>query len=218
MKCPHCSIEIHPSPTTFQIGRDDELNWAALTQSCPACKRYIIHLLRATSVGAGPGAHAQGVKLRIMGYPRGSSRPNPPTEVPEGFAQDYKEAALVLADSPKASAALSRRCMQHVLREKAGVKPGTLAHEIDEVLAMGILTSAVAGALDAAREIGNFAAHPTKSEHTGEVVDVEPGEAEWNLDVLDGLFDVFFVQPARLTVRKAALNEKLKAAGKKPLD
>jgi len=93
-----------------------------------------------------------------------------------------------------------------------------LAAEIDAVLEMRILPSGVADALDAAREIGNFAAHPTKSEHTGEVVDVEPGEAEWNLDVLDGLFDVFFVQPARLVGRKAALNEKLKAAGKKPLD
>jgi hypothetical protein len=104
------------------------------------------------------------------------------------------------------------------MREKAGVKERTLAAEIDKVLAMNILPSGVAGALDAAREIGNFAAHPTKSEHSGEIVDVETGEAEWNLDVLDGLFDVFFVQPARLAERKAALNKKLVEAGKKPVE
>jgi hypothetical protein len=33
--------------------------------------------------------------------------------------------------------------------------------------------------LDAIRTIGNFAAHPIKSTSSGEIVDVEPGEAEW---------------------------------------
>jgi hypothetical protein len=35
-------------------------------------------------------------------------------------------------------------------------------------------------------------------------VAVEPGEAEWNLDVLDGLFDFYFIQPVILQQRKAA--------------
>ena len=45
---------------------------------------------------------------------------------------------------------------------------------------------------------------------------VEPGEAEWTLDVLDGLFDFYYVQPAVLAARKAALNAKLASAGKPP--
>jgi hypothetical protein len=45
-------------------------------------------------------------------------------------------------------------------------------------------------------------------------MDVEPGEAEWNLDVLDALFDVYFVQPALAAKRKAELNKKLREAGK----
>lgn len=130
---------------------------------------------------------------------------------------DYREAASVLADSPKASAALSRRCLQHVLREKAGVKPQDLAKEIDEVIASGKLPSHLAEAIDAVRNIGNFAAHPIKSTSSGEVLPVEPGEAEWNLDVLDGLFDFFFVQPELLKKRRAALNSKLSSAGKPPV-
>jgi hypothetical protein len=43
-----------------------------------------------------------------------------PSEVPPEFANDYKEACLIIANSPKASAALSRRCLQNILREKAG--------------------------------------------------------------------------------------------------
>ena len=53
-----------------------------------------------------------------------------------------------------------------------------------------------------------------KSTVTGAIVDVEEGEAEWNLDVLESLFDFYFVQPALTAKRKAVLNQKLKEAGK----
>jgi hypothetical protein len=43
---------------------------------------------------------------------------------------------------------------------------------------------------------------------------VEPGEAEWNLDVIESLFDFYFTQPALLKKKRDALNTKLKAAGK----
>jgi hypothetical protein len=54
-----------------------------------------------------------------------------------------------------------------------------------------------------------------KSTTTGAIVDVAPGEAEWNLDVLEMLFDFCFVQPAVAAERKAALEKKLKDASKK---
>jgi hypothetical protein len=38
-----------------------------------------------------------------------------------------------------------------------------------------------------------------------------------NLDVLESLFDFYFVQPALLAAKKAALNDKLKSAGKPTL-
>jgi hypothetical protein len=58
---------------------------------------------------------------------------------------------------------------------------------------------------------------PIKSESTGDVVDVEPGEAEWNLDTLEGLFDHYFVQPALLAEKRDKLNAKLADAGKPQL-
>jgi hypothetical protein len=122
-----------------------------------------------------------------------------------------------MEDSPMASAALSRRCLQHILRESAGVKAGTLAAEIDQVLNAASLPTLVAEGLDAVREIGNFAAHPTKSTSTGEIIDVEPGEAEWNLDVVEALMDIYYVQPVRMAAKKAALNRKLGDAGKNPV-
>lgn len=124
---------------------------------------------------------------------------------------------MVLPDSAKASAALSRRCLQQLLRDFEKVKPGNLADEIQEVIDRGKLPSHIAESIDAVRNIGNFAAHPAKSQKTGEIVPVEPGEAEWNLNVLESLFDFYFVQPAVVKQKREALNKKLAEAGKKPM-
>jgi hypothetical protein len=56
-----------------------------------------------------------------------------------------------------------------------------------------------------------------KSKSTGEVVDVEPGEAEWLLDVLEGLFGFYFVEPATLEQKRNELNAKLDDVGKPPV-
>jgi Domain of unknown function (DUF4145) len=77
----------------------------------------------------------------------------------------------------------------------------------------GKLPSYLAESLDGVRNIGNFAAHPTKSKASGEIIDVEPGEAQWNLDVLESLFDFYFTQPAVLKEKRDALDAKLKEAG-----
>jgi hypothetical protein len=71
--------------------------------------------------------------------------------------------------------------------------------------------------LDLIREIGNFAAHPLTDIATGEITDVEPGEAEFLIGTLESMFDFAFVQPDRTAAMKAALNQKLKAAGKPEL-
>ena len=81
----------------------------------------------------------------------------------------------------------------------------------------GQLPSHAAGAIDAIRNIGNFAAHPSKSTTTGEIVEAEAGEAEWNLNVLEHLLDFYFVQPAETDREKKALNEKLSEIGKPPM-
>jgi uncharacterized protein Smg (DUF494 family) len=151
---------------------------------------------------------------RNMVYLSGSSRSPCPIEVPEAIRQDYIEACLVEPYSKKASAALARRCLQNMLRDN-GIKKGDLSKEIDE--AMDKLPSHLAESIDAIRHIGNFAAHPIKSSSTGEIVDVEDEEAEWALDVLEYLFDFYYVQPAATKRKKEAMNKKLADLGKPPL-
>jgi hypothetical protein len=48
-------------------------------------------------------------------------------------------------------------------------------------------------------------------------VAVEPHEAEWNLEVLEGLFDFFYVAPAKEQKKREALNAKLAGANKPPM-
>ena len=215
MKCPHCTVTIHDNSAKSSIGDDSDGYWYYTCATCPECKRMILCLY-----GCDHDPNQYSNVHRHTAYlfrPKVSGRAPVPPEVLDEFASDYKEACLVLADSPKASAALSRRCLQHILREKAGVKKGNLFDEIQEVINSGKLPSALADSLDTVRVIGNFATHPTKSKSSGEIVDVEPGEAEWNLDVIEALFDFYFVQPARIKAKRAALNKKLAKAGKPPL-
>lgn len=218
MKCPHCRVDFHDGARVAPITEDKEGKWGAVHRVCPNCSRAVIELFCAHSLTYNRGEErwqfSSPVYQRYLSYPKAPSRAPLSPEVPEKYAVDYREACLVLSDSAKASAALSRRCLQHLLRDEYKVKKGNLADEIQQVLDEKRMPSYVLDSLDAIRNIGNFAAHPIKSTASGEVLDVEPGEAEWNLDVLEGLFDFFFVQPAILLKKRAALDAKLASAGK----
>ncbi len=96
--------------------------------------------------------------------------------------------------------------MQNVLRRAATVKAGDLSTEIRQVLDGKTLRSEIAEEMDAVRAIGNFAVHPLKSKQIGEIMPVEPGEAEWNLDALESLFDFYPVRPAVLKEKRDASN------------
>jgi hypothetical protein len=218
MKCPHCLVEVHAIPKNVHLTDDIEGRWIVAHYVCPSpqCKRIVIAIEVRPPSPIGDGGFLADADHRVV-HPPAGARPVPP-EVPDALRDDYTEAAEVMYASPKASAALSRRCLQALLRDHAGVKPGNLASEIDAALTARQVPGYLAGQLDSVRHIGNFAAHPTKSTETGSVVEVEPGEAEWNLDVLDGLFDFFFVQPSLVAARKKSLNAKLEDAGKPTLD
>jgi len=120
-----------------------------------------------------------------------------------------------LSISPKASAALSRRCLQRLLREKAGVRHGDLAKEIEQIIKS--LPHGLKENVDVIRHYGNFAAHPNINRVTGEIVDVESGEAEWTLEILLSLFDHYITKPAEYAERRKQLNSKLENQGKRPM-
>jgi hypothetical protein len=223
VKCPHCLVEFHDNPEPIYIAKDVAGYWAIVKRTCPACKRISLTLQNSSQVYGGqvpgqpgPFVGVVGLNKESLVLPKGSNRPPCPVEVPPQFSVDYAEACLVLPDSAKAAAALGRRCLQNLLRDHVGikVKSGNLAEEIQAVMDSGKLPSDLTESIDAIRNVGNFGAHPMKSQHSGEVLDVEPGEAEWTLDVLEELFDFYFVRPEQRRKKREALDLKLKEAGK----
>ena len=221
MQCPHCLQHFHDSWIYTLVVKEPQREqwWAVGHTICAACRKVILALGVPNGIGPspnGPVVHGGLGSIKLI-QPKTRSRIPLPAEVPAEFTDDYSEACVVLPDSEKASAALSRRCLQHLLREKAGIKKDDLAKEIQQVLDSKQLPTHLADDLDAVRNIGNFAAHPLKTTNTGEIVEVEPHEAEWQLTVLEGLFDFYFVQPKKAAARRDALNAKLQTIGKPPM-
>ncbi len=172
-------------------------------RQCPACCLPILYLTTADyskPSGAGPSR-----VTHTLLWPR-SARRLVPSGVPATFSKDYLEAAAVLPYSANASAALSRRCLQGVLQEAGKTKSRELGGQIEEVRAT--IPEYLYQQLDNVRRVGNYAAHPNKSAGTVGVVDVEPGEAEMNLNALDDLFDYYYVKLPRVAAVRASLNAK----------
>lgn len=207
MKCPHCSVHFHDNWDSQYVARQGTYlpNWSYSTARCPECERLIVTL--------------DGPDFKRMVYPVGANRGPVPVQVPKDVSADYVEACNVLPVSSKASAALARRCLQTILSSH-GYKGRDLSKQIDAALAETDASKALPASLrdtiDAIRNFGNFSAHPIDDQTTLQIVDVQPEEADWCLQILEEMFDHFYVRPAAAAARKAALNAKLAAAGKPP--
>lgn len=220
MFCPYCATGIQPvpiggmrgipTPKTLHYASKARENFSVEAVACPVCEEvFLIHSEQEitpsrTEFGV---SYAKDINTYVL-LPRTSSRRPLPPEIPEPYRGLYSEAALILQDSPRASAALSRRCLQQLIQDEAHAPKGTLYEEIEWVLSNAQLPPYCTQSLHDLRQIGNMAAHPNKSSATGDYMEVEPGEAEWTLDTLDALFGFYFIEPAKTAARKAALSAK----------
>jgi hypothetical protein len=215
MKCPFCNVGIKLDIKEQFAYPDNDYSTTNLGKEllhgiCPECKNFIV-LLRIGKyrwVDDKGEVEVNESNQEIVIYPTVYSR-SFESEIPDIYKDVFNEANAVLLPSPKASAALSRRLLQHILRDEYHIKKENLSKEIDEFINIPNIPSEIAGEIDAIRNIGNFAAHPTKYKNTGEIADVENGEAEWLLDVLEDLFDFTFIRPRRAQLKKETLNKKL---------
>lgn len=105
-----------------------------------------------------------------------------PSYIPEAIIADYDEACLIKELSPKASATLSRRCLQGIIRDFWKVKEGRLVDEINAI--KDKVDPITWQAIDSVRSIGNIGAHMEKDINL--IVEVEPQEAQ----LLTGLIEI----------------------------
>jgi hypothetical protein len=224
MKCPHCTTDFHEDWSDNTITRANrahvlvrfrgmEVDWHYRTTVCSKCKDVVIEIAPINTTGT-----SQLSDWRMV-YPIGASRGPLSPEVPSEIANDYVEACNVLSMSAKASAALSRRCLQNILHA-FGYKARDLAKEIDLLLdepdPKKATPQRLRDTIDSIRNFGNFGAHPINDKTALQIIEVDDHEAEWCLNILEECFEHFYVGPAAARARKAALDKKLAAAGKPP--
>src|SRR5262249_31242196 len=129
--------------------------------------------------------------------PSSSAKPQP-DYIPKPIRDDYSEACAIRDLSPKASATLARRCLQGMIRDFCGIRKDRLIDEIKELRERVDKRSAPKGvthesvdAIDHVRSIGNVGAHREKDVIL--ISDIEPGEAQALIELIEMLFDEWYV-------------------------
>lgn len=112
-----------------------------------------------------------------------------PDYIPSSLRQDYEEAYSILELSPKASATLSRRCLQGMIRDFWGVKKGRLVDEINAI--EDKVDPLTWKSIDAIRKVGNIGAHMEQDINL--IIDVEQKEAQLLIQLIEMLFEEWYV-------------------------
>jgi len=140
----------------------------------------------------------------LLLLPFGINRPIPKS-VPQAIARDFKEACGTLCISKRASATLSRRCLQHLLRKEEKAHESNLKQEIEKVMDSSALPPLLQKSLHLIRNLGIIAAHPLEDSETDEIIEIEEGEVELVIDILGQLIDYYYETIPQLeeTAKKA---------------
>ena len=214
MKCPHCGIVFHTDQDTwgddyFTIQNSAGTDLLVSGTTCPACKEPVVILADEIILTE------ESTSEKKIIYPPDSRPPNVSDAVPPELKADYVEAYMVLPVSSKASATLSRRVLQTMLT-KQGYCMRNLYDQIQAVVAEKdlekVLPSQLRDVVDAVRSFGNFSTHPMNDVTTLQIIEVQPEEAAWCLEIIEALFDHYYVRPAADAERLANLDQKRKRA------
>lgn len=146
---------------------------------CPTCGKTSLNL---------KGINDDFKNISVPVYPNSLAKQFP-NYIPKSIIEDYKEAYSIVNLSPKASATLSRRCIQSMIRDFWGINKPRLVDEIDELKAK--IPSSQLSALNSLRSIGNIGAHPQKDINV--ILDIEDFEAEKLLKLIEFFIDKWYI-------------------------
>jgi hypothetical protein len=199
-----------PSDHTFTFSIEIHLQWARCHNE--ECQQILVKVRATEFIDNGPEDSEE-----WFAVPRKTTMPPLDDLIPDDpFAKDFKEASLILDDSPRMSSVLSRRIVGDLLEKYAGLTDYNLATRIDKFMGDKTHPVRLRENLHYLREIGDFSAHTMKND-LGAIVDVGREEAEWTLKIVSDLFDYFIVAPEKDRLRREAVDKKLVDAGRKPI-
>jgi len=209
--CPHC--ERHVTITERRISTDKHPLWTETADGpliftsefivCPnpsCCKATLTASLNVRQ-SDGRGNSVAGDVIKEWQLVPSSFAASFPDYVPSPVIADYQEACLIRDLSPKASATLSRRCLQGILRDFWGVKPGRLVDEIEQI--KDKVDPLTWDAIESLRKLGNIGAHMEKDINL--IVDVDPEEASLLIGLVETLIREWYIAREERIARMAAL-------------
>lgn len=199
--CPYCNHDAtlqdqdrKTGGTGFTIQNPVEghkwLAWYYVVCPNPACRKYTLRVLLADfEYSQHTGKWETGDTIRVWDLVPASRAKAYPNYIPTAILDDYNEACLTVELSPKASATLSRRCLQSIIRDFWKVKPGRLVDEIDQI--KDKTDPSTWDAIDSVRRVGNIGAHMEKD--INGMVDVDPNEAAMLIELIEMLLVEWYV-------------------------
>lgn len=176
---------------------------------CPnaACRSYELTVFHVPVTYNPHGDDAYGGPISTWRFFPRSKAQVFPDYVPAPIREDYEETCLIAELSPKASATLSRRCLQGILRDYWKVKPGRLASEIAQI--KDKCDPLTWDAIEAVRKVGNIGAH--MEEDVNVIVDVGPGEAQLLIELIETVVKDWYITAAERKKRLEAVTALAKA-------
>src|SRR5258708_6509555 len=100
MKCPHCLTSFHDEIQNIALGEDTTSRWTLKRWTCPTCKKFIIAIYeefnRIDLQGLTAKVNQYKNNREFLCYPKAVNRVTLGPEVPQNFANDYREACLTL--------------------------------------------------------------------------------------------------------------------------
>ena len=196
--CPYCNRDATITDSNFSRSvhfydndnKDGDSAIVTTVITCPneTCKEYTIN-------GALHSAYwDRNHKINPDVRFKWSMKPNSmakqfPSYIPKAVIADYEEVCLIKELSPKASATLSRRCLQGIIRDFHGVKKGRLVDEINAI--QEIVDPITWQAIDSVRSIGNIGAHMEKDINL--IIDVELSEAQLLIGLIEILIKDWYI-------------------------
>ena len=202
-KCPYCGskttiIEENYSHSYESISIDGwkhgkpAIVWKAIVCPNEECRELKLSIgihrygLPRGAVGGTYSSQEQYFNFDLL--PESPARPLP-AYIPEGIRKSYIEACRIVNLSANASATLSRRCLQGMIRDFFQIECRSLFDEIDAI--KGRIDHSLWLAVDRVRSFGNIGAHMKMEANV--IADVDPGEAEALVDIIELLIDETYI-------------------------
>jgi len=174
------------------------------------CRKLTLHAALHANLGWQGNSYKVGQIRNAWSLLPGSSAKPQPDYIPQPLREDYEQACTIRTLSPKASATLSRRCLQGMIRDFCGISKARLVDEIRELkqrldegkAPQGVMQDSVE-AIDHVRGIGNIGAHMEKDINV--IVDIDPDEARILIELIELLFKEWYVARHQREERLAGL-------------